>query len=241
MFASERAEADRRRQLGRRGRVESNLEGKARHAIEEGDTFDDEDAGDDEMEGYFYYATTETEEERRRSSSATALKKKSPSSITSPITNPDNIVPNSKGERVVTIYDTTEKNDLTYMTMQPSVADFSLEGASNALRSRQRRPGGDAANDFTIDGTANLRRGSADDPERFQAAKTEVYELVTNLLATTGAPAFLDDTKMTMSAGLRTLIHLRHRMDLLDSILIVYHLMFYQHRHPPFVPTMDVS
>jgi hypothetical protein len=187
--------------LGRRGRVESNLEGKARHAIEEGDTLDDDNADDDEMEGYFYYATMETEttrrkeeEERRRSSSsATALKKKSPSSITSPITNPDNIVPNAKGERVVTIYDTTEKNDLTSMTMQPSVADFSLEGASNALRSRQRRPGGDAANDFTIDGTANLRRGSADDPERFQAAKTEVYELVTNLLATTGAPAFLDD------------------------------------------------
>ena len=199
MYASERAEADRRRQLGRRGRVESNLEGKARHAIEEGDTFGDDDADDDELQGYFYYAATETEatrrmeEEERRRSSATALKKKSPSSITSPITNPDTIVPNSKGERVVTIYDTTEKNDLTSMTMQPSVADFSLEGASNALRSRQRRPGGDAVNDFTIDGTANLRRGSADDPGRFQGAKTEVYELVTNLLATTGAPAFLDD------------------------------------------------
>lgn len=198
MFASERAEADRHQQLGRRGRVESNLEGKARHAIEESDIFDDDD--DDKIEGYFYYAATETEatrrkeeEERRRSSSATALKKKSPSSITSPITNPDNIVPNSKGERVVTIYDTTEKNDLTSMTMQPSVADFSLEGASNALRSRQRRPDGDAVNDFTIDGTANLSRGSADDPERFQGAKTEVYELVTNLLATTGAPAFVDE------------------------------------------------
>ena len=33
IYASERAEADRRRQLGRRGRVESNLEGKARHAL----------------------------------------------------------------------------------------------------------------------------------------------------------------------------------------------------------------
>jgi len=42
MYASERAEADRRQQLGPRGRVKLNLEGKARHAIEEGDTFDDE-------------------------------------------------------------------------------------------------------------------------------------------------------------------------------------------------------
>ena len=112
MYASERAEADRRRQLGRRGRVESNLEGKARHAIEEGDTFDDDDADDDELQGYFHYAATVLEatrrKEKRRRSSATALMKKSPSSITSPITNPDTIVPNSKGERVVTIYDTTE-------------------------------------------------------------------------------------------------------------------------------------
>ena len=80
MFASDRAEEDRRRQLGRRERVESNLEGKARHAIEEGDAFDDD--ADDEIQGYFYYAATGTEatDERRRSS-ATVLKKKSPSSI----------------------------------------------------------------------------------------------------------------------------------------------------------------
>ena len=52
MFASDRSEEDRRRQFGRRGRVESNLEqGKARRAIEEGDAFDDD--ADDEIQGYF--------------------------------------------------------------------------------------------------------------------------------------------------------------------------------------------
>ena len=40
-------------QLGRRGRVELNLEqGKARLAIEEGAAFDDN--ADDEIQGYFF-------------------------------------------------------------------------------------------------------------------------------------------------------------------------------------------
>ena len=53
MFASNRSEEDRCRQLGRRGRVRSNLEqGKARRAIEEGDAFDDD--ADDEIQGYLF-------------------------------------------------------------------------------------------------------------------------------------------------------------------------------------------
>ena len=81
VFASNRSKEDRRRQLGRRGRVGSNLEqGKARRAIEEGDAFDDD--ADDEIQGYFFYAATGTEvKEERRRSSATVLKKKSPSLI----------------------------------------------------------------------------------------------------------------------------------------------------------------
>ena len=81
MFASNRSKEDRRRQLGWRGCVESNLEQRqARRAIEEGDAFDDN--ADDEIHGYFFYATTGTQvtEERRRSS-ATVLKKNSPSLI----------------------------------------------------------------------------------------------------------------------------------------------------------------
>ncbi len=77
--------------------------------------------------------------------------------------------------------------------MQPSIVGFSLEGASNALSSRQRWPGGDAVNAFTVDGAASVRRGRADDPECYQGAKTEVYELVTNLLETTGAQAYDDE------------------------------------------------
>ena len=53
MFASNRSEEDRRRQLDMRGHVELNLEqGKARRAIEEGDAFDVD--ADDEIQGYFF-------------------------------------------------------------------------------------------------------------------------------------------------------------------------------------------
>ena len=58
--------------------------------------------------------------------------------------------------------------------------------ASNALRSWRRWPGGYAVDHFVVDGVASVRRGRADDPECYQCAKTEVYELVTNALATTG-------------------------------------------------------
>jgi len=58
IYASERAEADRRRQLGRRGRVESNLEGKARHALKK--------VIRSMMTGYFYYAATVLEATRRK-------------------------------------------------------------------------------------------------------------------------------------------------------------------------------
>jgi len=47
-------------------------------------------------------------------------------------------------------------------------------------------------------------------------------------------------TTVTMSVGVCTSFLLQHHMDLLDSIMIVSHLMFYHHHHhPPLVPMMD--
>ena len=112
MFASNQSKEDRCKQLGRRGSVKSNLkQGKAQRAIEEGVAFDDD--ADDEIKCYIFYAATgmEVTEERRRSSATVFFRRNLHHRyITSPITNPDNIVPNVKGERVVTIYDSTESN-----------------------------------------------------------------------------------------------------------------------------------
>ena len=112
MFASNQSKEDCRWKLGRRGRVESNLkQGKARRAIEEGDAFNDN--ADDEIQSYFFSAATgmEVMEERGRSS-ATVLKKKSPSLINS-ISHHKSWPYRAKfqRERVVIIYDTTEKNN----------------------------------------------------------------------------------------------------------------------------------
>ena len=105
--------------------------------------------------------------------------------------------------------------------MQPSIVRFSFDGASNVLRLWYPLPGGDTFNDFTIDGAASVRQGSADDPECYQGAKTEVYEFVTNLLAT-----WRSMMMVMMLVGVWILFHLQRHMYLSDSILIILHLMF---------------
>ena len=215
-YAESRAEEDRARRAGRARRVESNLEGKARHSIldDDGMSFDefdndeyDDDDDDDEVRGYFYYAASETSTsgmgKAHVASSAVAVpgkrSGKSPSLITAPVP-PIDVMPNANGERVVTIYSTSDRNDLTSATNQPGVAtDFSLDAASQYRRKRgttnddnwttgeqdaavggaRRRGGG---------GTGDARAGM----ESAEWAKREISELLRNLLATTGAPAFQD-------------------------------------------------
>ena len=208
-YAEDRAEEDRARRGGRAGRVESSLEGKARHAIVDDDSFDgyDDDEEEEEARGYFYYAAAETTGRGGGSASgappsspaaaAANARRKSPGLITAPVP-PDDVVPNADGERVVTIYSTSDKNDLTSMTNQPSVADFSLDGASQYDRSRK----GTTIDDTPLTGeqeSAGPRRrggaggGAGADDAVVERAKGELSELLGNLLATTGAPAFQDD------------------------------------------------
>jgi len=212
-YAEVRAEEDRARRGGRAGRVESSLEGKARHAIVDDGSFDGYDDDDDEEEearGYFYYAAAETtgggggsasgappSSPAAAAAAAVNARRKSPGLITAPVP-PDDVVPNADGERVVTIYSTSDKNDLTSMTNQPSAADFSLDGASQYDRGRR----GTTIDDTPLTGeqeSAGPRRrrgaggGAGADDAIVERAKREVSELLGNLLATTGAPAFQDD------------------------------------------------
>ena len=91
----------------------SNLEqGKAWRAIEEGDAFDDD--ADDEIQGYIFLCRDGNGGDGREEVSICHSVEEDISVINkfiSPITNPDNIVPHVKGECVVTIYDTAERND----------------------------------------------------------------------------------------------------------------------------------
>ncbi len=49
--------------------------------------------------------------------------------VTAPVP-PNNVAPNANGERVVTIYSTSDSNNLTSMTSRPSIANFFLNGVN---------------------------------------------------------------------------------------------------------------
>ena len=204
VFANEKAEADRERRRGRTERVEANLEGKARHTILEEDDFitaATEQDDDEDTQGYFYYAAAETEDEKKkreeeRRREKIKLKKqqlaKSQSHLTSPPI-PEDIQPNEKGERVVTLYSTTDKNDMTGVTAQTPFADnMSMDSAGY----QQRSIGTDQPEQSLIGGpfgdTSGSKRKKAD-ADVAEKAKEEVREVVRSMLATTGAPAFQDD------------------------------------------------
>ncbi len=200
-FADEQAEADQQRRKGRAARVEANLEGKARHTILDEDFVNDVDDDEEEdADGYFYYAAAITEEEKKKEEEEKRRQKlklkkeqmaKSSSHLTSPPI-PEDIKPNEKGERVVTVYSTTDKNDMTGVTAQTPFADMSMDGAGY----QQRSIGTDQPEQSLIGGpfgdTSGSKRKKAD-ADVAEKAKEKIREVVRSLLATTGAPAFQDD------------------------------------------------
>jgi hypothetical protein len=202
-FANEQAETDRQRRKRRTERVEANLEGKARHTILEEDfnsENENDDDGDEDLEGYFYFAVAETEEEKKKKDEERRLQSlkmkrqqmsKSQSHLTSPPI-PDDIKPNENGERVVTLYSTTDKNDMTGVTAQTPFADMSMDSAGY----QQRIIGADQPEQSLIGGPFGDTSGSKKkkaDANVAQKATEEIREVVRSLLATTGAPAFQDD------------------------------------------------
>jgi len=209
-FANEQANLDRQRRKGRSQRVEANLEGKARHTIMEQDAFfggnedGDEEEDEEEMQGYFYYAAAETpiekqqreQEERKKQKQKMELaRKKSTEHITAPPVPPENAKVNEKGERVVTVYSTTDKNDLTGMAAQTPLADsMSLDNVRYNQKSTTFRE--DRPEDSLVGGpfgdTTGARRKKAD-ASRNEGAQEVLRQVVRELLATTGAPAFQDD------------------------------------------------
>lgn len=189
-FANIQAEKDRLRREGRKERVENNLEGKARH------TFVDEpwsEEEDEESGGYFYFDAGETEEEKKKreeqekKAKMDAKKKQArKTSQTMTVPNIEDVEPNEKGERVVTIYSTTDKNDLTGM-QTPSMSMDEMG---------QKPLGSNMPEDSLIGGpfgdTTGSKRKKVDEKE-LEEAKESLRQLVGDLLATTGAPAFQDD------------------------------------------------
>ena len=183
-FANDEAEKERKRREGRKERVENNLEGKARH------TFVDEpwSEEDDDDEGYFYFDAGETDEEKNKRLQREKEMKKKQLEKAKPVTAPklEDIEPNEKGERIVTVYSTTDNNDLTGQ-QAPSMSMEEMGGKPLDTNIPEDSLIGGPFGD-----TSGSKRRKADD-KQLETAKENLRKLVGDLLATTGAPAFQDD------------------------------------------------
>lgn len=182
-YAARQALKESQRRRGRTKRVEANFEGKARHTIIDQEPYEEMEEETDEVQGYFYYAAPETEQDKQRKEKERRerLKKRievsrAHSQITAPPP-PESVKPNEKGERVVTLYSTQDQNDLT------SQAHLSSDRMSMDNAGYQQK---------ALDVTGSTRANKADD-DLLEKVRGDLVEVVRNLLATTGLPAFQDD------------------------------------------------
>jgi hypothetical protein len=189
-YAEKEAEKERERLLQRRKKVEEGAEDdREKHEIVDDGAIDE----DDEEDVFFYYPSVEPVE---KNTSTGAKKKNTPASsepsksqppinsqgsLTAPP--PPPVEPDENGERVVTIYSTTDQNDLTGVAAaQPGQAAALDPMTSNV---------GDPAN--APWDTNNPQKHEATSTSQIDAAKEAVSDLVQSLLAMTGAPAFQGD------------------------------------------------
>ena len=190
-FAARQAEVERQRRMERVNRVEDGDDGnKQKYEVVSEDPDDDDDGLEDD--GYFFFKLPETiddegmaklkaRQDSNREGSGTKLPKPayiSQSTITAPPI-PDT-EPNEHGERVVTVYNTKDQNDLTGVAAsQPNAAQYSNDVMMNGP--------GNAPQPWEVSNKSEI---SNNDLER---AKEVVQELVHSLLAMTGAPAFQEE------------------------------------------------
>jgi len=180
-YAVEQKEAEKERLIRRKKIVEEGT-GDDRERYEVVDDAIDDD--DDEDEIFFYYESKVTTEETDKKVDD---KKEKPKEevirdsgfVTAPPPTGDNS--SDDEERVVTIYSTNEKNDLTGVAAaQPGQASF------DPMTSATTQPV-DAPWD-----TNNPRKAESSSAE-IDAAKEAVIELVRTLLSMTGLPGFMTD------------------------------------------------
>ena len=193
--AADQIEKEKERRELYEQRVEEGFgdDSKERYEIvsESNSLWDDEDA-DDEDDYFIFFndpniTATSQNETALTSNSAKETKFKAPkpayltqAAVTAPPIPPD-LKPNADGERVVTTYSTADENDLTSMTAstQSSTLD-SLQNIGDAAAPSEEQPwDAEAANQKSKTSNAQIEQ-----------ATEKVTELVQQLLAMSGAPAF---------------------------------------------------
>ena len=204
--ADEQGELERQRRIQRKERVEEGGESeKERHEIVGEDDDEAEEDIDDQV--FFYYHDPKVEAVKQKEGkdgksndddeegpeskmeimgNMVKSKSKSPprnrqNVITAPP--PPNIEPDENGERVVTVYSTSDQNDLTGIAAsQPGQAAQSDPMLANM-------GGGESNEPWDQNNPQRAKASSAE----LEAAKEAVSDLVQSLLAMSGAPAFQQD------------------------------------------------
>lgn len=205
-YAEEQAEADKerkRRQMEKisRGVDDSQPSGKAKYKITATDPIQDgaDDDNDDELEGVFYFSlpgqvpANQTKSLAKVTTTTINPQNSERGAITAPPP-PPGVEPNEKGERVVTVYSSTDQNDLTGIAAQASRDDVAMAGGysrSDVLRANSDNPENTLAGGPFGDQSGSQRKKAG--IREMESAVEVITELVQSLLAMTGAPGFQDE------------------------------------------------
>lgn len=204
--AKAQAEKERERLERRRERVDKGGEDdRERFEIVESESNDEDDAADDDAVFYYHSRANSANttsvsigigEKSNFSGQGDSEKRQTPAmssqaKLTAPP--PPPIEPDENGERVVTIYSTTDHNDLTGIA------------AAQPGQAAQKDPmisGGSADPINAPWDTNNPQKRGKETPtaSELEAAKAEVSELVHTLLAISGAPGFQQDDDDELSS-----------------------------------------
>ncbi|KAL3926007.1 MAG: hypothetical protein SGILL_000006 [Bacillariaceae sp.] len=187
-YAAAKIQEERIRLEDRKRRVEEGSEDdREKYEIVE-DTIENSIVDEDD-EAYFYfeskedfskYETEEQKEDKRKQQTPSAPVTRQ--TLTAPPPPPD-VKPNEKGERVVTVYSTSDHNDLT-----------GIAAAQPGQAATQDPMIGSVAEPENAPWDMEKQNQKADvSSAEVETAKEEVSELVQSLLSMTGAPGFLTD------------------------------------------------
>jgi hypothetical protein len=198
--AEEQAEADKERRRRQMEKISSGVDdtqpnGKAKYKITGTDPIED----DDDLEGVFYFSlpgqvpANQTKSLAKVTTTTINPQYSERGAITAPPP-PPGVEPNENGERVVTIYSSTDQNDLTGIAAQASRDDVAMAGGysrSDANRANSDNPENTLAGGPFGDQSGSQRKKAG--IREMESAVEVITELVQSLLAMTGAPGFQDE------------------------------------------------
>lgn len=220
-YADRQIEKEYQRREDRKKRIEDggSQNDREKYEITNPDDENDGNPSDDDDDVFIYFETKETipsfqDDSKKVDGNQNPQKNDffaqqqnrpiTPGMLTAPPP-PPGIEPNENGERVVTVYSTTDQNDLTGVAAAQPGQAAENDPMTGPVITPSNTPW-DFENKQSS--STSIQKSEASSAE-LEAAKEEVTELVQSLLAMTGAPGFInsddyegDDNEVLSSVGI---------------------------------------